>query len=58
MDDFTDSVTLEGDRPIPYVDVSVFVAEPLEAGGTLLVRRTREDAPGPETDQEGRGSVR
>jgi molybdopterin-guanine dinucleotide biosynthesis protein len=44
MDDFTDSVILEGDRPIPYVDVSVFVAEPLEAGGTLLVRRIRDRA--------------
>jgi hypothetical protein len=44
MDDFTDSVILEGDRPIPYVDVSVFVADPLEAGEILLVRKTRDRA--------------
>jgi hypothetical protein len=44
MDDFTHSVILEGDCPIPYVDVSVFVADPLEAGDTLLVRRTRDRA--------------
>jgi len=44
MDDFTDSVILEGDRPIPYVDVSVFVADPLQAGETLLVRKTRDRA--------------
>lgn len=44
MDDIADSVILEGDRPIPHADVEVFVAEPLEGGGSLLVRKTRDRA--------------
>lgn len=44
MEDFSEAVFLEGDRPIPYVDLSVYVAVPCQGNGALLVRRVRDRA--------------
>ena len=44
MEDFSEAVFLEGDRPIPYVDLSVYVAVPCEGDGALLVRTVRDRA--------------
>ena len=44
MDDYSDTVILEGDRPMPYVDLSVYVAEPFQEGAALLVREVRDRA--------------
>ena len=44
MEDYSKAVLLEGDNPLGFVDLAVFVAPPPPAGGTLLVRRTRDRA--------------
>lgn len=44
MEGFSEAVFLEGDRPIPYVDLSVYVAVPCEGDGALLVRTVRDRA--------------
>ena len=44
MEDYSDSVILEGDTPMPHVDLSVFVAEPSQEGAALLVRKIRDRA--------------
>ena len=41
MEDYSDSVLLEGDRPLEWVDLTVFVAPPLVEGSGLLRRVTR-----------------
>ena len=44
MGDYSQSVILEGDNPLRYVDFAVFVAPPPAAGESLFVRRTRDRA--------------
>ena len=44
MEDYSNAVILEGKEPVPYADVSVYVAEPPDDGGSLLVRETRDRA--------------
>ena len=44
LEDYSDTVILEGDRPMPYVDLSVYVAEPFQEGAALLVRKVRDRA--------------
>lgn len=44
MAHYSEAVVLEGDNPLGYVDVSVFVAPPLPSGERLFVRRTRDRA--------------
>ena len=44
MADYSNAVILEGDRPMPYVDLSVYVAEPCQEGAALLVRKVRDRA--------------
>ena len=36
MDEYSEGVVLEGDLPVEWVDLGVFVAPPLPAGATLL----------------------
>ena len=40
--DYSEAVVLEGDSPLPFVDLRVFVASPPAEGHQLFVRRTRE----------------
>ena len=44
MCDYSKAVLIEGDCPVQYVDLEVFVAPPLPAGSALL-RRTKRRAP-------------
>lgn len=44
MEDYSDSVILEGDRALSYVDLSVYVAEPCQEDAGLLVRAVRDRA--------------
>jgi hypothetical protein len=44
MTDYSESVILEGDNPLEFVDLAVFVAPAPEAGETLFVRRKRDRA--------------
>ena len=44
MADYSQAVVLEGDNPIEFVDLDVFVAPLLPPGKTLLVRRKRNRA--------------
>ena len=44
MADYSQAVLLEGDSPLAFVDLAVFVAPPLPAGRTLLVRHKRDHA--------------
>ncbi len=44
MGDYSEAVVLEGDSPVAFVDLSVFVTGPLPAGKTLFVRRKRDRA--------------
>lgn len=44
MEDYSKAVLLEGDKPLGFVDLAVFVAAPPPAGGSLLVRRKRDRA--------------
>ena len=41
MSGYSKAVVIEGDRPIEFVDLEVFVAPPLPAGTKLLARSTR-----------------
>ena len=50
MADYSQGVVLEGNNPLGYVDLSVFVAPPPAAGERLFVRRTRDRA----LEQRGR----
>ena len=51
MADYSQGVVLEGNNPLGYVDLAVFVASPPAAGERLFVRRTRDRA------REQRGKV-
>lgn len=44
MTDVSQAVLLEGDDPLGFVDLAVFVAPPLPRGESLLVRRKRDRA--------------
>jgi hypothetical protein len=44
MEDYSEATILEGDNPLGFVDLVAFVAPPLPAGKTLLVRRRRDRA--------------
>ncbi len=44
MSDYSKAVLIEGDCPVEYVDLEVFVAPPLPAGSALL-RRTKRRTP-------------
>ena len=44
MSDYSKAVLIEGDCPVDYVDLEVFVAPPLSAGSSLL-RRTKRRTP-------------
>ena len=44
MNDYSKAVLIEGDCPVDYVDLEVFVAPPLPAGSALL-RRTKRCTP-------------
>jgi molybdopterin-guanine dinucleotide biosynthesis protein len=44
MEEYSKAVLLEGDKPLEFVDLSVFVVAPPPAGGSLLVRRKRDRA--------------
>jgi hypothetical protein len=44
MEDFSEATILEGDNPLAFVDLAAFVAPPVPADGTLLVRRSRDRA--------------
>lgn len=44
MEDYSQAVVLEGDSPLTFVDLAVFVAPPLRQGESLLVRRQRDRA--------------
>jgi energy-coupling factor transporter ATP-binding protein EcfA2 len=51
MADYSQGVVLEGNNPLGYLDLAVFVAPPPAAGERLFVRRTRDRA------REQRGKV-
>jgi len=42
MEDYSEAVVLEGDRPVGFVDLAVFVAPVPAPGRSLFVRRTRD----------------
>lgn len=44
MSDYSKAVLIEGDCPVDYVDLEVFVAPPLSAGSALLRKTKREPA--------------
>lgn len=44
MSDYSEAVVVEGDSPVEFVDLDVFIAPPLNGGKTLLVRRKRDRA--------------
>jgi GTPase SAR1 family protein len=44
MEDYSEAVALEGDSPVEFVDLAVFVAPPPAPGRTLLVRKKRDRA--------------
>jgi hypothetical protein len=44
MENYSEAVFLEGESPVEYVDLSVFVAPPLPDGRTLLRRVVRDHA--------------
>jgi len=44
MEGYSEATILEGDDPLGFADLAVFVAPPLPAGKTLLVRRMRDRA--------------
>ena len=44
MEDYSEGVLLEGDRPLEFVDLTVFVAPPVAEGGSLLRRILRDRA--------------
>jgi hypothetical protein len=51
MSDYSEAVVIEGDSPLEFADLHVFIAPPLPDGKTLLVRRRRDLA------REGRDKV-
>jgi hypothetical protein len=44
MEDYSEAVVLEGDNPVVFVDLAVFVAPPPAPGRTLFVRKKRDRA--------------
>lgn len=44
MQDYSEAVVLEGDCPVPFVDLAVFVAPAPAPGRALFVRRKRDRA--------------
>jgi hypothetical protein len=44
MEDYSEAAVLEGDNPIGFVDLAVFVAPAPAAGKTVFVRRKRDRA--------------
>ena len=44
MEDYSQAAVLEGDNPLEFVDLAVFVAPPPAAGEALFVRRKRDRA--------------
>jgi len=44
MDDYSEAAVLEGDNPLGFVDLAVFVAHVMPTGETLFVRRKRDRA--------------
>jgi hypothetical protein len=44
MADYSEAAILEGDNPLEFVDLAIFVVPPLPAGTLLLVRRRRDRA--------------
>ena len=44
MESYSQAVVLEGDCPLSFADLRVYVAPPLEAGASLLVRKKRDRA--------------
>lgn len=44
MEDYSEAAILEGDSPVSFVDLAAFVAPPLPAVKTLLVRREHDRA--------------
>lgn len=42
MQDYSTAVIIEGDCPLDYLDLAVFIAMPLPHGSSLLVRRERD----------------
>ena len=44
MSDYSEAVVIEGDSPLEFVDLDVFIAPPLPDGKTMLVRRKRDRA--------------
>jgi hypothetical protein len=44
MEDYSEAVVLEGDNPVAFVDLAVFVAPAPAPGRTLFVRRKRDRA--------------
>ncbi len=44
MSDYSEGVVVEGDNPLRFLDLDVFVAPALRAGEHLLIRRTRDVA--------------
>lgn len=53
MQDYSEAVYIEGDLPIEYVDLAVFVAPSLPRGRSLLERVTREHAAAHRASIEG-----
>jgi hypothetical protein len=46
MSDYSEAVIVEGDNPLAYLDLDVFVAPPLEPDEDILVKRLRDHASG------------
>ncbi len=44
MSDYSEGVIVEGDNPLAFVDLDVFIAPPPQAGEQLFIRRTRDRA--------------
>jgi hypothetical protein len=56
MSDYSKAVLIEGDCPVDYVDLEVFVAPPLPAG-TALLRRTKRRTPAVAASALAKGST-
>ena len=56
MSDYSKAVLIEGDCPVDYVDLEVFVAPPLPAGGALL-RRAKRRTPAVAASALAKGSA-
>jgi len=44
MSDYSEGVIVEGDNPLAFIDLEVFIAPPPQAGEQLFIRRTRDRA--------------